>query len=138
MTPPNPDELLASLRDAFSKEPEPPTVAYLFGSVARGTARSDSDVDVAVLPSRPPASSLQARFALEGRLERALGRPVHLVFLDRAPADLIHRVLRDGLIAHEGDRSKRICFEVASRNAYFDLLPVLQRYRRMGAHGEPR
>jgi hypothetical protein len=44
--------------------------------------------------------------------------------------DLAHRVLRDGLLLLERDRSARIRFEVRARNEYFDLLPHLRRYRR--------
>lgn len=56
---------------------------------------------------------------------------MQLVVLNNAPVDLIHRVLRDGEIVFEADRSARIRFEVAARNEYFDLLPVLRRYRKM-------
>ncbi len=68
--------------------------------------------------------------ALLARLERAAGREVDLVILDGADPDLIHRVLRDGILLVEHDRSARIAFEVRARNAYFDLAPVRERYRR--------
>jgi hypothetical protein len=42
----------------------------------------------------------------------------------------VHRVLRDGVLLLDHDRSARIAFEVRSRNEYFDLLPILERYRR--------
>ena len=67
---------------------------------------------------------------LRGELERAVGREVDLVDLHTAAPDLIHRVLRDGRLLLERDASRRIQFEVAARNAYFDLLPHLRRYRR--------
>ena len=51
------------------------------------------------------------------------------VNLDSAPPDLIHRVLRDGILVLDRDRAARIRFEVAARNAYFDLKPFLDRYR---------
>ena len=53
--------------------------------------------------------------------------------LNRAPVDLIHRVLRDGILLKESDPSARIRFEVKARREYFDLLPILRRYRRMEA-----
>ena len=52
--------------------------------------------------------------------------------LNRAPADLVHRILRDGILMLERDRNARIAFEVQRRNEYFDLLPILKRYRRTG------
>ena len=108
--------------------------AYLFGSVARGTDSSDSDVDVGVLLRKASPGELNdLRFTLEGNLERALGRQIQVVVLNGAPPDLVHRVLRDGRLLVERDRTARIRFEVRARNEYFDLLPVLKRYRRREA-----
>ena len=53
--------------------------------------------------------------------------------LNRAPSDLIHRVLRDGILVLARDPGARIRFEVAARNRYFDLQPFLRRYRRLDA-----
>jgi uncharacterized protein len=103
--------------------------AWLFGSTARGTQRTGSDIDIGVLYSGEPPPGL-ARFHLEGEVERLLRHPVQLVVLNRAPVDLIHRVLRDGLLLAERDRSRRIAFEVRTRNEYFDLLPILREVRR--------
>ena len=55
------------------------------------------------------------------------------MILDTAPPDLIHRVLRDGELVLDRDPSARVRFEVAARNAYFDLKPFLDRYRRRAA-----
>lgn len=107
--------------------------AYLFGSAARGEARPGSDVDVAILLRQEPEATLGGlRADLADTLAEALGRPVDLVVLNRAPADLIHRVLRDGVLLLDRDSSLRIAFEVRSRNEYFDLLPYLREYRRAG------
>ena len=66
---------------------------------------------------------------LEGDLERLLGMPAQVVILNRAPADLVHRVLRDGKLLVDRNPSVRIAFEVRARNEFFDLKPVLDRYR---------
>ncbi len=121
----------ASLRSFFASDPGEVVAAYLFGSVARFEATAASDVDVAVLlRDDPPPGLAGLALPLEGELERRIGRPVQLVVLNRAPADLVHRVLRDGLLLLERNRSARVRFEVRARNEYFDLLPILQRYRR--------
>jgi predicted nucleotidyltransferase len=123
-------EIEQRLRAFFMAHPCDLDAAYLFGSVARGTAGPDSDVDVAVLPSFPqPGTLASLHLDLEGALERTVGRTVQIVALDLAPWDLVHRVLRDGIVVYEGDRRRRIAFEVRARNEYFDILPVLQRYR---------
>src|SRR3972149_2147232 len=95
-------EISDRIRAFFAADPRGAAAVYLFGSQARGTAGASSDVDVGVL----------------------------FVVLNAAPPDLIHRVLRDGDLLVERDRSARIRFEVAARNAYFDLKPFLDRYRR--------
>lgn len=105
--------------------------AYLYGSRARGTARSDSDVDLAVLLEGPePVLYPDRALLIQCELERWLELPLQVVALNAAPADLIHRVLRDGQIVHDRDRAQRLAFEVRARNQYFDLLPILKEYRR--------
>lgn len=125
------------LRDHFSSLGDDLLVAvYLYGSFARGTAREDSDVDVGLLFRDPPAASISGPAArIEGELEDLLGRRVQAVVLNRAPPDLVHRVLRDGELLFEADRSSRIRFEVSARREYFDLLPTLRRYRRSETPG---
>src|SRR5258706_5020777 len=119
-----------TLRVFFQTGAPEVSAAYLFGSVARGTSGTASDVDVAVLLARPPADGLDGLpIDLEGELERLLAVPVQVVVLNRAPADLIHRVLRDGKLLVDRDRALRIAFEVRARNEFFDLKPVLDQYR---------
>ena len=107
---------------------------YLFGSVAKGTSRLDSDVDIGVLYATPPALSLLAQpFTAEADLAERFGRRVQVVVMNQAPADLVHRILRDGILLLEPDKSRRIAFEVRARNQYFDLLPMLREYRKRRA-----
>jgi uncharacterized protein len=104
--------------------------AYLFGSQARGTASAASDVDIALLMASAPTTLDDLQLDVAADLERELGLQVDLIVLNHAPPDLIHRVLRDGELLVENDRSARIRFEVRARNDYFDLAPVLHAYRR--------
>jgi predicted nucleotidyltransferase len=104
---------------------------YLYGSVARGRFSAGSDVDVAILFPRPPPKTFEALpFQLENELEKRLGRTVQAVVLNQASPDLCHRVFRDGKLILDRDPGSRIRFEVKARNDYFDLLPIIQRYRR--------
>lgn len=108
--------------------------AYLFGSVARGMDSPSSDVDVGILLQTASSDELNGlRLTLEGDLERALRQRTQVVVLNNAPPDLVHRVLRDGRLLLDRDRGARIRFEVRTRNEYFDLLPILNRYRRREA-----
>lgn len=104
--------------------------AYLFGSHARGEARTGSDVDIAVWLHDAPATLDDLQLDLAADLERVLGVPVDVVILNGAPSDLVHRVLRDGVLLVERDRSARVRLEVRARNDYFDLLPMRTAYRR--------
>lgn len=121
----------SGLREYFEAHSLGVICAYIFGSIARGTARAGSDVDVAVLLERdPPPTLAGSAVSLGGELEHHIGHRVDLVFLNRASVDLVHRVLRDGVLVFDPRPRERIRFEVRARNAYFDLKPILDRYRR--------
>jgi predicted nucleotidyltransferase len=100
--------------------------AYLFGSVARGTAGPDSDVDVGVLYSEDPPLSLDG---LGREIENELGLRIRCVDLNRAAPELVFRILNGSDLLFEGDRQARVRFEVQSRNEYWDFEPVLRLYR---------
>ncbi len=106
-----------SVRDrvqAYFADVPAAAAVYLFGSHAREEAGPRSDVDVAVLFNRPPSATLMGpQLTLAGELEQQLGTPVDLIVLNTAPADLVHRVLRDGDLLIDRDPSLRIRFEVA-------------------------
>lgn len=119
-----------TLRAFFARGHRDVVAAYLFGSVARGTPRRGSDVDIAILHAgEPPTSLAGLPLDLETELERVLGVPAQVIVLNRAPVDLVHRVLRDGVLLVDRDPSARIRFEVRARNEFFDLQPILARYR---------
>jgi uncharacterized protein len=123
--------VLQQLEAFFNLDHSGIVCVYVYGSLARGEADGASDVDVAVLYAQEPPPTLEGLgIELGYTLERLLGKPVDLVILNRAPLDLIHRVLRDGVLVYDGDPSSRIRFEVHARSAYFDLLPYLRQYRR--------
>ena len=108
-------------------------VAWLYGSIARGDARADSDVDVAVLFRHTPAPTFDALpLRLEGEIERLIRRTTQVVAMNSAPVDLRARVLRDGMLLVDLDPSLRIRFEMRTRNEWFDIQPILREYRRMG------
>lgn len=131
-----PADVESQLRAALvANEGAAPVAAYLFGSVARGEAAADSDVDVAVLfDCELPKTLAHPSIRLAGVLEKTLGRPVQVIVLNDAPVDLVHRVFRDGRLLLDRDPACRVRFEVKARNEYFDLLPVLRRYRKLETH----
>jgi predicted nucleotidyltransferase len=65
--------------------------AAVFGSLARGEARPDSDIDVAVSFGKPMSSDL--RLAVTGIVADAAGRSVDLVDLEAAGGLILARAL---------------------------------------------
>jgi predicted nucleotidyltransferase len=84
--PPALEERLAGLLRAAGA-----AYATVFGSLARGEARADSDIDVAVSFGRPMSSDL--RMALTGIVADAAGRSVDLVDLEAAGGLIFARAL---------------------------------------------
>jgi predicted nucleotidyltransferase len=70
-------------------------VALLFGSLARGAGRPDSDIDIAIVAPGIDWLSLRAE------LTDKLGREVDIAPLDTAGIPLLENVLRDGIVVHE-------------------------------------
>lgn len=124
-------KLKAALARHFARHAHEVAAVYVFGSHARGEASSASDLDLAVLlRASPPRTLAGLRLDLAVDLQTELGLSIDLVILNRAPVDLVHRVLRDGVLVAEFDASTRIQFEVKARNEHFDLARYLEHYRR--------
>jgi predicted nucleotidyltransferase len=91
---PNPDtHLTDQLRSALKGFPGLELV-LLFGSLGRGQARPDSDVDIAVQADHP--LSAQERMALIDTVSQTLQRPVDLVDLRTAGEPTKGQVVRHG------------------------------------------
>jgi len=88
-------EALAAHHEEFS-EFDVATLA-IFGSVARGEERPDSDVDILVEFKRPVGLFLFVR--LQRRLEAIVGRRVDLVTLDAVRPEFRDRVEAEALRA---------------------------------------
>jgi predicted nucleotidyltransferase len=118
--------MLDALRGILETEPG---VAYalVFGSLARGTARPDSDVDVALelFPGAP--RDARAIGALAARLTAAAGREAHVVLLDEAPSPLAYRIFRDGHVLLERDRAALVSRKARTVLEYLDFKPIEER-----------
>lgn len=74
----------------------------LFGSQAQGHTHPESDVDVAVLPTRPLTGS--RRLELWSELTKIFEADVDLTSLDRAEPLLLYRVACTGIPLYEGEK----------------------------------
>lgn len=95
--------------------------AYTHGSRNDGTARPDSDFDVAAWFGRrnAPAS-----------WEVDLPGDADLLVLDRAPLYLAGRVAMSGRLLFDDDPSARVRWEADTRTMYLDELPYIKQMAR--------
>lgn len=70
-------------------------LAYVFGSVAGGTAQADSDIDVAVMADSPMTADQQ--IAIISDIAEATGRAVDLIDLRMAGEPVLGQILRYGV-----------------------------------------
>jgi len=101
--------------------------AYIFGSVATGRARPDSDIDIAVLLDSEFAKCrpLKYRPELISEAGAALNTfNVDVVLLNETSPALAHNVVTKGKLVYERSRSARVAFQVRNLNEYVDLEPI--------------
>jgi uncharacterized protein len=93
-------------------------LAYVFGSVAAGRARPDSDLDLALHAS--PALTLDDELELRGALDEAAGRRVDLVLLEGAPPLLAREAIAHGRVVLCRDPALRAELEARIVARYLD------------------
>jgi predicted nucleotidyltransferase len=89
------DQALVEKLTALLKDHTAVRAAYLFGSRARGSHRSTSDVDIAV--AFAPTTSAWNEVELQEQLTVQLAMPVQVVDLARADLHLVKAVYREGI-----------------------------------------
>ena len=93
------------------------TFAFLHGSRADGTARGDSDVDVAAWWAADAPQSFEV----------LLPSGIDLLVLNHAPLELAGRVAVDGVLVLETDPVARVRWVARTRKIYFDERPRIER-----------
>jgi predicted nucleotidyltransferase len=115
--------LLGRLREVLQAFPAV-RLAAAFGSVARASERSNSDVDVGILLD-PDTPELRSR--IEADLGRAAGREIDLVYLDAAPPLLRFEIASDGVLLLARDRSDWVDFRARAMIDWWDWAPVARK-----------
>lgn len=105
-------------------------VAYLYGSLAKGTARKESDIDIGLLLEEDyePDGLYSSRVSgeVEGELES--GRDVDVRVLNERPITFQHQVLKNGDKIFTRDEKARIDFETKVYDRFLDYKPFFDRY----------
>lgn len=116
-----PNAVIAAIKAFFEGE-DNIRLAFLFGSLARKTARPDSDADVAVLFAEPP--SPLGLLDLRTSLEEHLKRDVDLISLNSTGPVIKMQVLKTG-IKILGTRAAYEEFFVRTVREYDDFKQII-------------
>jgi predicted nucleotidyltransferase len=108
----------------------PVDAAYVYGSIARGTATPLSDIDIALLLTH--AVSPYDRLKLELTIQGDIATMSDLISIDvrsinDAPLMVQGRIVQEGKLIYERDHARRVNFEVMTRKRYFDFAPTARR-----------
>ena len=119
-------QILPSLTDWLREQQV--RVCVLFGSQATGQAHTHSDVDLAIWPAEPLATSARLRWLSE--LETLLGQEVNLVLVsaDLDPV-LGMEIVRHGRLIFEQEPELWLHHRAQLWHAYNDSLPFLRAAR---------
>ena len=112
---------------------------YIYGSFLKGNLRKESDIDIAILPSYNVDDSM--RLQLISRIEsffmtlfKEMGIEREFSVLDMkgkyVSFELLYKIITEGILLFEKDRTERLEFENAVKRDYFDFIPFLKDLRK--------
>lgn len=112
-------------------------VAYIFGSMARGTESALSDIDIAILIDDQQINEDKFRYGYKAEILTDLMQilktnHVDLVILNEANTLLRHRVLYNGKLIHSKNEKKRIQFQTNTIDRYIDFKELMKPHLNAG------
>jgi len=120
-----------TLKKIFDKHEEI-LFAYLFGSMARGEAGKDSDVDIGIYIDEKKNIKPFYEIELAEEIERETNlKGVEIVILNGKSLRFLNQVLRYGKLIFSRDEKARILFETTVTKKYIDFKPYFEEYDKM-------
>ncbi|MDA3948503.1 MAG: nucleotidyltransferase domain-containing protein [Spirochaeta sp.] len=125
------EEIIHALQETLTGDPRFAAIrlAILYGSVARGTHRTDSDIDLALCTDPRITIDDDTLLAVVAACEKATGREVQVRDLARAHGVFLKEALTTGKVIHQTE--SRVRGELIIRMLSFveDLLPAIRNIR---------
>ena len=112
------------------------SLAIIFGSVAAGRPRADSDLDIAVGADQP--ISLPERIAIIQTLAEVTGRPIDLIDLAAVTEPLLGQILKHGrrVLGSDTSYGKLISRHLIDQADFMPLIDRMLAERRMAWIGK--
>lgn len=112
------------------------SLAIIFGSVAAGRPRADSDLDIAVGADKP--ISMPERIAIIQTLAEVTGRPIDLIDLATVTEPLLGQILKHGrrVLGSDAAYGKLISRHLIDQADFMPLIDRMLAERRMAWIGK--
>lgn len=125
------DEITGALIEALSADPRLGriTLAIVYGSVARGTHRDDSDIDLGICIDPYTPINDETLYTAASECERATGREVQVRDLARAQGVFLKEVLVNGVVIRQTDSRTQGDLIIRMLSFVEDLLPTIREIR---------
>ena len=124
-------KLFAIVPEIFNKHPV--LFAYLYGGYAKGIVHPFSDLDIGIyIAETVKINQLDLELSLSLEIDEKMKFDVRseVRISNHLPLMLLGEMITEGTLIYSRDEISRVGFETSVRSAYFDFLPVIQRYNR--------
>ncbi len=113
---------------------------WLFGSLAQGNARRDSDMDIAFLADekqyeKDPFLAVTPAYMAAMRAGMQFDRQTDVTILNASSLEMAYEVVTEGVCVYAQDQDERFEYEARIRGMYFDFKPFLMQLRQKRLHG---
>ena len=105
--------------------------AYIFGSYARGEARENSDIDIAIYVKRVPKDIFKYESKIASKIEKEIKKQVEVRVLNKLPSLLQSRIMKEGKLVFSKNEKERIKFETFAMSNYLDFSYLMKEYNKI-------